>query len=628
VSVEIEERAYGTWESPVTPELLAKGGARLAFPEVLPGGELSWVESRPSEGGRTVVVRRDAHGVARDELPPPRGARSRVHEYGGRAHVTIGAVTWFVGGAEQGLFRAEGGEASPVGEPSGFRLAELTPDARRGRLLAVGELHGAGGEPENGLVAVSLDDGSVAWLARGHDFYAAPALSPDGARLAFLAWDHPHMPWDAAALFVADVRDDGSLGPARVVCGGPSGSVFQPIWSPAGELYCALEVGERWSLHRVREGRAELVVDAGVELGAPLWNLGTRLFGFVDARTVVGAGLWAGRSRVVRVDVETRRVEAVACSASHIGELACRGDRALVLAGWAGGGSRLLELDLATGREAVVRDVLEGVIDPAFASRPRAIDYPTTGGATAHANLYPPHHPRFRGPVGARPPVVVVVHGGPTGCANTETQLAIQLFTTRGFAVLDVNYRGSTGFGRAYREALRGRWGVVDVDDCVAGVRHLAAEGLVDPERAIIRGSSAGGYTVLRALTEHDVFRAAACLYGPSDPRTFVAETHKLESHYEAFLFGEGEARDRALVERAPVLGTDRVRAPVIFFHGLDDAAVVASQTERVHEALRARGVDTEHHAYAGEGHGFRKAATIADVWAKELAFYRRVLRL
>jgi dienelactone hydrolase len=623
------ERPFGTWSSPITPALMARGGTRLAFPDVLADGTLSWIESRPADGGRSVPVQRAPGAQPHDALDAPHSVRTRVHEYGGRAHLALPDALYFVAAKGGGLFRrAADGQASAIGEPSGFRLAELVSDPDRDRLLCVGEQEREGGEPENGIVAVSLADGRVEWLARGHDFYAAPARSPSGAQLAFLAWDHPTMAWDAAALYLAELSRDGSVISTRHVAGGPTGAAFQPTWSPRGELYFALEDGERWTLHRLADGRAERVCDAGVELGAPLWNLGTRLFAFSDARTVIATGLWQGRSRVVRIDTETGGCETITDELPHVGELACGASTALALCGWAGGGSRLVAIEPRSGALSVVRDVLEGVLDAAFVSKPEAISYPTSRGDIAYANLYRPRSPDFHAPAGSRPPVVVLAHGGPTGCANTETQLSIQFWTTRGFAVLDVNYRGSTGFGRTYREKLRGEWGVLDVDDCVAGVRHLAGLGEIDPARAIIRGGSAGGYTVLQALTDHDVFRAAACHYGPSDPRTFVSETHKFEKHYEKYLFGEGEACARALEERAPIRKVEHIRAPVIFFQGLEDPAVVPSQTSRVHEALKQRGVETEYHGYAGEQHGFRKAATIEDVWEKELAFYKRVLAL
>ncbi|NUO51084.1 MAG: S9 family peptidase [Polyangiaceae bacterium] len=587
----MQTKPYGTWDSPITPEQMARGGARLAFPDVLEGGEHSWIEGRPSEGGRYVPVR-----TGQRDVPAPFSARTRVYEYGGRAHLVIGDVTYFVDGPSGKLVKWSRNEATTIGEASGYRLADLTHDVARDRLIAVGEQAREGKEPENGLVSVSLVDGVVRWIAQGHDFYASPAISPDGKQLAYLAWDHPYMAWDAATLYLADIAEDGSLSNPRAICGGPEGSAFQPTWSPSGDLFCGLEVGERWSLHRIQKGRAELVADAGVEIGAPLWNLGTRLFGFIDAHTVIGTGLWDGSSRVVRIDVGSGAVETLTTELRHIGELACRGDKALFLCGWAGGGTRLVEMDLGTRSLRVVRNALEGAIDPADISTPEAISYPTSGGATAHANFYPPKSSRFTGPANARPPVVVVVHGGPTGCANNDLVLSIQFFTTRGFAVLDVNYRGSTGFGRSYREALRGRWGELDVDDCVAGVRFLAEHDRIDPTRAIIRGGSAGGYTVLQALTDHDVFRAAACHYGVSDPASLSHDTHKFEKHYDAFLFGSGEARKRAFETRTPIRKVDRIRAPVIFFQGLEDPAVVPAQTEGIYLEVRARGIDTEYH--------------------------------
>ncbi len=628
---------FGTWRSEVSPELMARGGVRLTMPEVLPDGSFTWCESRPRERGRIVPVRMRRGGAPTDLVPAPHGARSLVHEYGGRAYVCAGDAVYFVAAADQRLHRARSGEVVPIGDGGGFRLAEPTLDATRGRVLAVGERARPGEEAENGIVTVDLETGAVRWLVRGHDFFASPALSPDGRRLAYLAWDHPAMPWDAATLLAVDVAEGGEVGPEEALAGGPDGSAFQPTWSPTGDLHASIEVGERWCLHHIRGGaapagtetrRAELIADAGVELGAPLWNLGTRLYGFSDATTVIGTGLTGGRSRVVRIDVRTGETSPVACDLSHVGELAVRGADLLLIAGWAGSGSRLVHVDLATGSETVLRDALAGLLAAEDRSTPEAISFPTSGGDTAHANFYGPRSARFRGPAGSLPPVIVTAHGGPTGCANTEASLGVHFWTTRGFAVVDVNYRGSTGYGRAYRERLRGAWGEVDVDDCVAAVRYLTAEGRVDPGRAIIRGASAGGYTVLQALTDHDVFHAAACHYGPSDPRALLHESHKFESRYDHFLFGTGKDRDDTLDARAPIRKIASVRAPVIFFQGLEDKAVPPAQTERMYRTLKERGVVTEYHAYAGEQHGFRSADTIVDVWTKELAFYRRVLEL
>lgn len=640
--------AYGSWESPVTPEVMTRASVRLTFPEVGADGSWSWVEGRPLEAGRNVVVVHSgkAGDAPRDLLPPAVNARTRVHEYGGRGHLRVADELWFVDFATQRLMHlSQGGETRALTDGA-VRLADLKWDAPRRRIVAVGEVEEPAGTSHasavhNGLVAVDPHTGALRWLARGHDFYAAPVLSPDGAELSYLAWDHPHMPWDAAALYRCKVEADGALGPPAHVAGGPQGSAFQPSYGPDGQLYACLEVRDRWTLHRFeRERQVELGRMDDADVGAPLWALGMSIYGFDAAGAVVAIAFQNGFAKIVRIDTQSGAVSTLWQEPTMIGELSCRGQQALFTIGWAAQATKVMHLDLRSGERTLVRDGLGGLIQPSGTatdassidqddlSTPEAITFDTSQGDQAHGFFYAPRNRRYTGPEGRLPPLVVVAHGGPTGSANPTIQLNIQFWTTRGFAVLDVNYRGSTTFGRAYREKLRGAWGLADTADCVAGAEYLAKQGRVDRERMVIRGGSAGGYTVLQALTDYDVFRAAACLYGISDPRALSASTHKFESHYDHCLFGEGEAYERAMNERAPIRKVAKVKAPIIFFQGLEDKAVPPDQTSSMHQQLVLRGIDSEYHAYAGEQHGFRRADTIRDVWTKELAFYRRVLAI
>ncbi len=626
---------FGAWESPITPDTMAKAGARLGSPRIEADGSFTWSESRPGEGGRVTVLRsRRSSGSAPVEelVPAPFSVRTRVHEYGGRAHAIDGETIFFVSQADQRLHRVEAGRAPEPVTDGAVRIAEPLVDARRGRVVSVTERPRDGAEPEAAIGALDLATGRIEALASGHDFFSSPVLSPQGDRLAYLAWDHPVMPWDGARLYLQPLSREGACeGPPRPIPPerGALGAAIQPAFGADGTLHACVEAGDRFALHRVEEERlVSLGAAPDLELGAAIWSLGTRLFAFADEGSVVGVACGQGRSQLVRVDLATGALARLPTPHAMIGELDCRGRDLLYTVGWAGQGTKLVHLDLETGRFEVVRDALAGAIEPEDTSEPEDVAFPTSDGDTAYGFFYPPRNARFEGPEGEAPPLVVVAHGGPTGCASPTPQLSIQFWTTRGFAVLDVNYRGSTTFGRAYREKLRGRWGVVDVDDCIAGAKHLAAAGRVDPKRAIVRGSSAGGYTVLRVVTKDGFFRAAACLYGPSDPRALAAATHKFESRYDRFLFGEGEAYERALDERCPLRDADRIETPIIFFQGLEDPAVPPDQTRRMFEALVARGVTTELHAYEGEGHGFRKAETIRDVWTRELAFYRRVLAL
>lgn len=624
----MSEREYGFWASPLLPERLAAGGVRLGFPSFA-GDVLYFIEQRAAEQGRGVLMSRTAAGAVHEVLPSTFSVRTRVHEYGGLAYrVLPGAIT-FVNQADQQLWISRAGQAPvPLTAASDTRFAEPVHDPGRSRLIAVAERHAPDGV-QNSLVAVSLRDadlGAVTVLASGRDFYAAPALSPDGAQLAFLAWDHPHMPWDAAELQLAQLGAAGEVA-SRVHAGGSAGaSAFQPSWSPDGVLYVALERAGYWNLHRWSNGELACVAEQAAELGAPLWQLGTRLFEFDGRGNVIGACFAQGLSRVVRIELASGAVSTISDELGHVGQLALAGDELVCLVGWAGGGSELVRFRLPNGRRESVHSAYAGWLSEADSARPEAFSFPTSGGETAYGIFYAPCNTRAHAPAGRLPPLIVLVHGGPTACTAPVWKPEIQFWTTRGFAVFDVNYRGSSGFGRAYRDRLRGGWGVLDVDDCVYGAQQLAASGKVDARALFIRGGSAGGYTVLQALVNHDVFAAGSCHYGISDLEALVRETHKFESHYDRFLIGPYPERRDLFLERSPIYSADRIRKPVVFFQGLDDKVVPANQTERMALTLRDRGVPCAYHAYPGEQHGFRRAETIRHVLETELEFFQRLL--
>ncbi len=624
----------GSWPTKLTPELIAGGSLRLSFPSITPAGALSWQESRPSEGGRSVVVQHRAHGEPQELTPPGLGVGSRVHEYGGLAHVLTSEGCLFVDKKSQRLHLMHGADLRTVTRqdawPCDLRLAHPIFDARRRRVIAVGESHD-GARVENGLVSIDLASGTITWLARGHDFFDAPALSPDGEQLAWLCWDAPHMSWDAGRIELARVAPDGSLERASTVAGGPDGSAMCPTWSSAGELTFVLEGSSGfWNLHRLRGAEVVCVLSEEEEWGAPQWNSGTTLFAFSDARTIVGAPLRHGVACLRRVDLRTGLAETLIEDVGHVGHVAARGDDVLLSQGWAGQGSRLLHVNLRTREVTVLRDALaplfaKQVLTDADLPKAEPVSFATSRGEQAHAFFYAPTSERYQGAPDELPPLLVLAHGGPTGVTSPLPSATLLSFTTRGFAVLDVNYRGSVGFGRRYRERLRGEWGALDVDDCVAGALAMAERGRVDRRRLAIRGGSAGGLTVLLALTRRPrVFAVGTCLYAVSDPRKLSDATHKFEAHYEHFLFGEGEARERALAQRSPLALVDQIETPVILFQGLLDKAVTPDQSQCMFEALRARGVPCELHTYPDEGHGFRAAATLRDVAEKEAAFYAR----
>ena len=616
---------FGTWPSPITPDAIVAETIRLSSVS-LDGGRISWLEGRPGEGGRSVLVRADASGRLEDLTPPPFNVRSAVHEYGGGAYAVSGDRLWFSNYAD-GRIHARTGAAppAPLTAQDSARFGDLTFDPARQRLLAVRETHRDDGPPVNDLVAISIDDGSPTVLASGHDFYAAPTPSPDGRQLAWLAWDQPDMPWDAAALWLAEIDGDGVPGaPIRIV-GGSGCSAFQPAWSPDGALWCVADPDGWWNLHRWRDGELRCMVRAEHEFGKPLWQLGTTTYGFDASGGVVCTWRTGDGWRLGRLDPDGS-MQAIPLPWTSIDSLGVEGGAAAFIGGAPDRSAAVVAVDLKSGSLQVLRASSTLSIDDRLLSRPVALSFPTGDrGETAHGYYYAPRNASCRAPAGELPPLLVLSHGGPTGATSDTLSPAIQFWTSRGFAVLDVDYRGSTGYGRAYRERLYGEWGVVDVEDCVAGAQHLAATGRADPARLAIRGGSAGGYTTLAALTFHDVFRAGASYYGICDLEVLAADTHKFEARYLDRLVGEWPAERDVYRARSPLHHAERLGCPIIFFQGLDDRVVPPNQAELMADALDRQRLPVACLMFEGEGHGFRKADTVRRCLEAELAFYGRV---
>jgi dipeptidyl aminopeptidase/acylaminoacyl peptidase len=616
---------YGAWESPLTASMLAGANVRLSG-IVLDGADACWVEGRPLEGGRSVLVRRAADGTVAELTPAPWNVRSRVHEYGGGAATVRGGTSWFVHDADQQLYRLDaGGAPRALTRGEGLRHADPSPSPD-GRLVAcVCEDHSRGGEPENRLVVMDAG-GDTRVLHRGHDFYASPRFSPDGRELAFIAWDHPRMPWDGTVLYRALVDADGGLTAPLVVAGGPSESVFQPQWAPDGRLWFVSDREGFWNLHVLdAHGEQRCVIREEAEYGLPQWQFSMSTYGFSDPGTLVAASCVQGRWRVQAVDLASLTREPLPVPISAVSALVAGAGQALLIAASEDHPESVLRWNPAMGTVEVLRASAEDTLEPAFFSRPETLAFPTAGGVSCHAFFYPPVNPGFAAPGDERPPLIVIGHGGPTGATTAALSPATQYWTTRGFAVLDVNYRGSTGYGRAYRELLDGAWGVADVEDCVHGARHLAAIGRVDPARMAIRGRSAGGYTVLAALAFHDTFAAGASHYGIGELEALARDTHKFESRYLDRLVGPWPHAAALYRERSPVHHVDGLSCPVIFFQGLEDRVVPPDQARTMADALRAKGIPVACLMFEGEQHGFRKAETIVRALEAELYFYGRV---
>jgi dipeptidyl aminopeptidase/acylaminoacyl peptidase len=620
-------RPYGSWASPISAAEIAAGAVGLS--EVrLSGGDVYWIEMRPTEGGRSVVVRWRPGGAAEDCIPPGYNARTRVHEYGGGSYCVAGDTLFFANFADQRVYRIRrGGPPVPITPADSRRYADFAWDARRGRLLGVCEDHSGEGEPRNTLVALDPDNGEPPCeLAAGRDFYAAPRIAPDGAAVAWLEWSHPHMPWDAAELWTAHIDEDGSLRPPIRIAGGNRESVVQPLWAPDGSLLFVSDRDDWWNLYRYAGGRAERLIALEAEFGTPPWVFGMQHYACASSSRSICAFTRGGTWTLASLDADAGRLTPFDLPYTDIGSVQSDGSQAVCLAGSPREPLSVLRLDLPSGRREVLRRATTLAVDPDYFSAPEPVEFPTAGGRTAHGLFYPPRNPEYIAPEGERPPLVVMIHGGPTSMTTTALRLNIQYYTSRGIAVLDVNYGGSTGYGRAYRERLNGAWGVVDVEDCCHGAAFLAAQGRVDERRLAIRGGSAGGYTTLACLAFRKVFAAGASHYGISDCAVLAQDTHKFESRYLDTLIGPYPERRDLYAERSPLHHLEGLDRPVIFFQGLDDKVVPPNQAEMLFEALRTRGIPTAYVPFEGEQHGFRKAENIRRALEGELYFFAKVL--
>ncbi len=621
-------RAYGTWPSPVDAAVVA--GASVRYGNLrADGAALFWLEGRPQEGGRATLIRcapgRLGTAGGREELTPrPFDVRSRVYEYGGGAFCVGDQFAYFVDNRDQNIHAvALRGAPEPravTDSPPHERFGDLTWDGEA--ILAVRErgASAAGAEPEHDLVRVDAASGEVRVLHRGHDFYAAPRPSADG-RLAFLVWDHPNMPWDGTQLVVADYRG-GAVANATVVAGGVAESIVEPQWC-GDRLLFASDIGGYWNLHAYDASGVYRLLDDDAEYGGPAWELGASHFAPVSPGHAVARRVADGEESLVVVDFERGLASPLHDACSSYGSIAVIGGAVAFVAGAADRPPRVATLDLRTRQLEVVAESPAHSVPASAISKPRAIVFPCPSGQ-AHAFFYPPRNGAYRGLANEAPPLLVTTHGGPTSRASADLSWRLQFYTSRGWAVVDVNYGGSTGYGRAYRQRLTGAWGVVDVADCAACVRHLVAEGLVDATRVAIRGGSAGGYTTLAALTFASVFKAGASHYGIGDLAALDRDTHKFESRYVGTLTGGGDA----VRERSPIHHVERLNCPVIFLQGADDKIVPPNQAEAMRDALKAKGIDTEYLLFEGEGHGFRRAENIRRAILAEHAFFQRAFGL
>ncbi|MFP5348614.1 MAG: S9 family peptidase [Gammaproteobacteria bacterium] len=615
---------YGSWPSPITAALLV--GDTVGLSQLwVDHDDLYWIESRPAEGGRNVIVRQ-RHGAIHDVLPAPYNARTRVHEYGGGAYTAADGVVYFAHDDDQRMYRlAPGAQPEAITPPGPLRYADFAVDRHRQRLLCVCEDHGTT-PPTNTIVAIDLAGrGRPLTLIAGDDFYAAPRVSHDGRRLAWLSWNHPDMPWDAAALHLTELDGDGRPTAVRRIAGGAGESVFQPTFAPDDTLYFVSDKTGWWNLYRLRDGAAQLIAPMAAELGVPQWVFGQTTYAYVSTDTIIAAANVRGEWRLIVIDTRAGTHTQLDVPYVDIAYVqACAGG-VVFIGATPTAAPAVVRFDLALRRADTVRSAASVCLEPGFLSRARPLTFATSDGEQAHAFFYPPRNHDVDPPQDARPPLLVMSHGGPTAMSSAALNLKIQYWTSRGIAVLDVNYRGSTGFGRAYRERLYGAWGIADVEDCVHGARFLVQRGDVDGAHCAIRGGSAGGFTTLCALTFHSDFAAGASYYGVSDLEALAHDTHKFEARYLDRLVGPYPAERERYRARSPIHAVERLARPMIFFQGLEDRVVPPDQTERMVAALRARQVPVAYLAFAGEAHGFRRADTIRRALEAELYFYGRL---
>ena len=621
------KQAYGTWPSTISPEQVSSATPRLSCLQSY-GQRLFWVESRPAEAGRNVIVSLTEEGLTEDLLPAPFSHYSRVHEYGGMAYALWGNTLYFVNASDQCIYQLDiGSNQQPVAiTDSGPRFADLIVDSANHRLIAVGEQHHDGAEPDNYLVAISLhkDNHQLQTLVSGADFYAYPRISPNGKSLCWIEWHHPHMPWDSTQLWRADI-DSGKLVNKRLVAGADGNeAIFQPQWSPDNQLYYVSDRNNWWNIYSASKG---IVLDMSAEFATPLWQFGMSTYDFTDTNTI--ACLWTDQAvwHCGFVDIARGELNTVQCSYKSMQAACCHDGSLYMVAGAPDTADEVVAVSQHNNVEPVyLPSRLD--IEPDNLAIPESINFATANNDQVQAFFYPPTHSQFEGEDQELPPVIAICHGGPTGVTDCSLNLKIQYWTNRGFAVVDINYRGSTGFGRNYRNALEFAWGIADVEDTQYAINYLAAQHKIDPERCIIRGSSAGGYTVLAALTFTNTFKAGASLYGIGDLETLVRDTHKFESRYLDKLVGPYPEQQPVYKQRSPIHHIDQLNCPVIFLQGLEDKVVPPNQAEMMVESLQKKGIDVVYVKFPDEGHGFRKSENIIRAMQSELAFYTEIFNL
>ncbi|VEP14675.1 Dipeptidyl aminopeptidase/acylaminoacyl peptidase [Hyella patelloides LEGE 07179] len=624
----INIKPFGSWKSPITTETIIAKTVGLGGVNSL-AKDIYWLESRPQEKGRNVLVKQAADGTVADITPQPFNVRTRVHEYGGGAYLITEQAIYFSNYSDGRVYQQIGRETpQALTAESKKRYTDFVVDSPRNRLICVCEDHEvADSEPNNSIIAIALETGEITPLVTGSDFYTSPRISPDGTQLAYISWNHPSMPWDSSYLYLNDIQSDGSIDRVELVAGDTQESICEPKWSPDGLLYFNSDRNDWWNIYRRNsDGTIECLHEMAAEFTYPHWVFGLSTYSFISAELIVCAYSQDGSWHLGSINTKTKQFQAIDTPYTNISSVQASVDGdALFIAGSPNQPTAVTKFNLETQQATTIKRSGELNIDPGYLSIPQAISFPTDDNLIAHAWYYPPQNKDYTAPSGELPPVFVKSHGGPTAAAAVNLNLRIQYWTSRGFAYLDVNYGGSIGYGRQYRERLKDNWGIVDVRDCINAVQYLVEKQLADGERLVISGGSAGGYTTLAALTFYDTFKAGASYYGVSDLEILAKDTHKFEARYLDGLVGAYPEAKATYQERSPLYHIDRLSCPIIFFQGLEDKVVPPNQAEMMVEALKQKGLPVEYVTFPNEGHGFRQAANIKTAIESEFAFYSRV---
>ena len=626
---------YGSWKSPIAAEMMIGGGRRRLSEIRCDRNDIYWLDGRPKEGGRQVIMRLSPDGEMKDLTPTEFNSRNAVHEYGGGSYAVRDRAVYFTNWSDQRIYvQRDGGEPTPLtSEPSvprGARFADLTITANGKYLLCVRETHTDDGEEAvNEIVAVDAGTGAETVIATGRDFYCAPRESNRHDGIAWTEWDHPNMPWDGNSLMSGSFdANDAAVSTTAELVGGTGESIVQPSWGSNGLLHFATDRSGWWNVYVWRDGEMVNLLEEESDHGRPDWQFGFSSYAHLaDGKIALGKGGVTSGS-IVLIDPGSNSTQSIKIPFSEVSYVTASPDGGSILFIGASPTREpaVVRLELATEMCETVYSPSEVNVEPGYLSSPQHIVFPTTENGAAHAYYYEPTNHDFAAPDGELPPLVTICHGGPTSASGTGLDLSTHYWTSRGFAVVDVNYRGSSGYGKVYRDALKGKWGIYDTDDCIAAAQHLIDQGLVDKDRVIIRGGSAGGYTTINALTFHDFFAAGAALYGIADLMVFIGDTHKYESRYLESLVGPYPAEAQRYHDRSAINFMDQLATPMIILQGLEDEIVPPSQAEIMVDALESKGLPYAYIGFPGEQHGFRQAANIIRAQEAELYFYGKVL--